>query len=248
MEKGDRRALVYWWRGYARCWTGDTEGALDDLGEAIVLNPELKGPLARRAWLQNARGEYDLAVDDATGALEHWPDDLAALGERGYACKELGRTGEAIRDFDQVLKANPQSASILHYRAEARNLQREFRLAIKDASVAIELTPADGYAWRARSVAHIGLKEYEKAIADATRTIELLPKNAPGYISNRGAARCAQKQFAAALKNYDQAVALDPENPAWYRDRAGVQEQIGRPDSARKDLETASELEGAQHL
>ncbi len=167
--------------------------------------------------------------------------------KRGYACKELGRTGEAIRDFDQVLKANPQSASNLRYRAETRNLQREFRLALKDASAAIDLVQGDGYAWRARSVAHIGLKEYDKAIADATRTIELLPKHAPGYI-NRGAARCAQKQFAAALKDYDHAVALDPENPAWYRDRAGVEEQMGRPVSARRDLETARQLEGAQHL
>ncbi len=247
LDKGDRRALVHWWRGYARTWTDDKEGALDDLGEAIVLNPELKGPLARRAWLQNARGEYDLAVDDANRALERWPDDLEAMGERGYACKELGRTGEAIRDFDQVLKVNPKSASILRYRAEARNLQGEFRLALEDASAAIELVPGDGYAWRARSVAHIGLKAYDKAIADATRTIELLPKHAPGYI-NRGAAHRARKQLAAALTDYDHAVALDPENPPWYRDRAGIHEQMGRRDSARQDLETARELDGAKHL
>ena len=80
-----------------------------------------------------------------------------------------------------------------------------------------------------------------------TRTIELLPKHAPGYI-NRGAAHGAQKQFAAALKDYDRAVALDPETSAWYRDRAGVHEQMGRRDFARQDLETERELDGAKHL
>jgi tetratricopeptide (TPR) repeat protein len=242
IDKGDRRALVYWWRGYARTWTGDHDGAFADLSEAIVLNPDLEGPLTRRAWLHNARGECSRAVDDANRALERWPDNPDALSERGYAYKELGQASEAVSDFDLVLKSNPDNPTILRYRAEAKNILGDFSGARDDASAAIAIAPGDGYAWRARTVARIGLREFDLAITDADKTVELLPEHAPAYI-NRGAARREQKRFADALNDYDKAVALDPSNPAWYRDRADVHQEMGNREKAEEDVGKAQRLE-----
>jgi len=50
------------------------------------------------------------------------------------------------------------------------------------------------------------------------------------------------RQFKAALDDYTQAVALDPENSNWYIKRAKALQQLGAKEAAESDLRRAAEL------
>lgn len=75
------RAIVYASRGLARAEAGDTEGAIDDLTEALALDPDLAAAYDRRAYAHYLRGDLSAAEADFARAQER----LSTLGEQQRA-------------------------------------------------------------------------------------------------------------------------------------------------------------------
>jgi tetratricopeptide (TPR) repeat protein len=100
-------------RAMARLWSGDPQGAIDDLTDLLHRSPESPGGYAIRglAWLR--QDEVALAVCDLDRSLELRSDHLETSLYRSQAHYALGDLQAAQQDAEQALKLSPKYA-LLH--------------------------------------------------------------------------------------------------------------------------------------
>lgn len=78
------------------------------------------------------------------------------------------------------------------------------------------------------------LKRYEEAIADFSKTIDILPFGLA--YGNRAAAYYLLGEYQKALRDYDSAIALDPDNARSYYGRALVNRMLGDFAAVQEDF------------
>lgn len=83
--------------------------------------------------------------------------------------------------------------------------------------------------------------DYEKSVADLTTILTRLP-NEPTLLCDRGISHFHNKNVEAALKDMDQAIELDPNNPYRYSSRAFIRAEVDVK-GAMEDYEKAIELD-----
>lgn len=104
--------------------------------------------------------------------------------------------------------------------------------------------PADALvpAYGNRGMAYYKLGQNEQAITDLTRSIELIPgsgydmKYAAWSYTNRAGVHIAMDNYAAGLKDADQALRLSPNDASSHYNRALCYEGLGRRDAAIQDF------------
>lgn len=175
-------------------------------------------------------GYVALARRDFREALQHFELGLAvapwyvpAMAGRGEALLGLGRRQEAIASFEAVLAANP-SMTELRARVDAlrfRSMEDEIIAARRawdagryaEAAAAYEraisTSPDSGFLYRELAAAEQRLDRLDAALAHARKAIELDPADARAHVL-AGEILEAQRQFAAALAEYEAAAALEP--------------------------------------
>lgn len=107
---------------------------------------------------------------------------------------------------------------------------------------AINRLSATDWAWVGYALVAAG--GYQEAVEALTRAIKLDPK-AAGEYSNRGAAYEKLGNYWPAIKDYDQAISLDPIGPstfAFYTNRGVAYSKLGNYQQAIKDYDRAIEL------
>ncbi|MDP2828479.1 MAG: hypothetical protein Q8O37_07720 [Sulfuricellaceae bacterium] len=80
-----------------------------------------------------------------------------------------------------------------------------------------------------------------KAEEDFSRSLAQQPDYGPAY-HNRGMARFFQKNYPAALADFDAAILLTPDQLPPYAGRAMVLDRVGRKDEASKAYAAACKL------
>jgi tetratricopeptide (TPR) repeat protein len=79
--------------------------ALNDLGRAILLNPEPSEPYFLRADCNSKLGNYEHAIDDLGSAEErNFPDVFSLLTLRATVYRILNRVPDAIADLKRAVK------------------------------------------------------------------------------------------------------------------------------------------------
>ena len=159
------------------------------------------------------------------------PDSYLAHFNRGLAYCREGWFEKAVEDFGEAVRLEPEDLDALYNRglAHSENPDSSLEQAIKDFSEVIRLQPEMSDAWLARGRCHLDNMSDDEAIRDLTEVIRLEPENADAWnlrgscFAAKGAnkskkgemrdlARILEKEdFVEALKNYEQAIRLDPE-------------------------------------
>ena len=270
IEKNPSAFELYHAKGRAHVGLKQYQKALDSYGEALRLNPTSAEVYNNRGMMLNAVGYPDEALADAENALKYASADrikLSALNVRADAKRLKNDLDGAIKDYETILASNPTyhielSASInvaRAYGAQQKNKEAIARLETlttryPDASV--------GYTNLAFRYAEIG--NYEKAIAlndkiiamelkptaDRYGQAELLPNKrvesnsnttvALAY-NNKGYAQYKAGKLKDAITSINQSMALYPENPYAYRNRALV--YLAQHNNAAACLDIAKSLE-----
>lgn len=217
---------------------GDFAAAREAIRKAAVLAPD-DGKIPRMTgFVDMVEGNYEQAVADFGKALAKDPKDLFARGERLAAYENLGRTDQALAEVEGLLKDNPKDQnarfSKIGILIEADRIDQA--LAEADAIIAADPKASQPHLSKAAilELAHRQAEaqaEYDAALA--------LNRTAQGYVS-RAASRPAQ-DYAAQLKDLDEALKLDPGNAAALSTRAAIEARRGDADKALADVNAALE-------
>jgi tetratricopeptide (TPR) repeat protein len=128
-------------RGLRALNRGLAARAVEDLTEALRLEPQSADLLADRALAYRVRKDFDLALDDCNEALKQEPRHAGALNVRGCVHSDQGQFDEAIKDFRRAVQLDPRSAQFQANRAFAYVGKREFDQAIRCYDEALRLSP-----------------------------------------------------------------------------------------------------------
>jgi tetratricopeptide (TPR) repeat protein len=124
--------------------------AIQDMGEAIRLDPQNPDAFYNRALAYKNKSQYDRAIQDFDQAIKLDPNSAEAFNSRGEAYDIKGQVERAIQDFDQAIRLNPQYAHAYSNRAIAYQGRGEYDRAIQDFDQAIRINPQDAQAFRNR--------------------------------------------------------------------------------------------------
>jgi tetratricopeptide (TPR) repeat protein len=212
--------------------------AIDDLTQAIRLEPDDAGAYTSRGIAYADKGDYDRAIADYNQAIRLDPNYANAYNSRGTAYDSKGDFDRAIADYNQVVRINPNSAQAYYNRGIAYYNKRDLDRAIADFTQATRLDPNDALAYYNRGFAYYEKGDIEKAIADYTEAIRLDPNYALAYY-NRGLAYYNKKDYDRAITDYTQAVRVNPNYADAYSNRGVAYYNKSDYDRAIADFEAA---------
>ena len=244
--------LIYF-RGSAKFFIGDDEGAIEDLDRVIAQNRHHGLAYVYRGAAKSALGMHWEGIKDLNTAIRIDPKNPLAYFHRAMAY-QYNREGEifgpgaellkAISDFDWAIKLQPRNADYWYLRGRAKAHCAGFKqeIVLSDYEKALEIDPKF-------AKAHFGIGTYmaekgdfPKAIEELTKSIELDPNFALGY-SNRAMAKKLSGDYHGALADFDRAVEIEPENGLFWFNRGSLkgcideipyEEQVGDLDVAIK--------------
>ena len=204
---------AYYYLGLLRMQQNRNEDAAGFLQEALRISPDNAGARYSLgiAFMNLKRADQALAAFDAvmtTGA-----QDPRLFNHRGVALWNLKRPAEALASFEQALAIEPQSPESWGNRGLAlRDLARHAE-ALASFDRVLALAPQSPAAWNSRGTVLRDIGRFDEAIESFGQAIALQP----GYseaLNNRGYTWWSDKQqYAPALADLEQALALDPDHP-----------------------------------
>ncbi|MFM7449525.1 MAG: tetratricopeptide repeat protein [Leptolyngbyaceae cyanobacterium] len=211
------------------------------------------------------RGQYDEAIAAYNKALQINPNSAEAYIQRGVAYHRKGDLSAARRDNDRAIELlqsaikgnggrstpqiNDKMASAYNNRSHVYFDLDNYQQAESDARQAITLKPQ-----LLRAFTNLGNALYKQgrvneAIQEYTRVIQQQPVDLnllAGTYTNRGNVYQTLNQMDLALKDYNQALKIDPTYADAYFNRAIMLERQSNLTQAARDFEQAAALYGKQ--
>ena len=189
---------------------GNHQGAVDMIGQAIEINPNVASYYSNRGIALKDLKQYVAAVASYDKAIALKPDYAEAYSNRGVALQELKEFGAAVASFDKAIALKPDYAEAFCNRGVVLKEMSQLDAAVASHDKAIALKPDYADAYFNRGLALQELKQFEAAIASCDHAIVLKPDFAEAYF-NRGVALQELKEFGAAVASYDRAFDINPE-------------------------------------
>jgi tetratricopeptide (TPR) repeat protein len=229
------------WRSVARRQAKDFARSLEDCNRALELHPRLIEAYNDRGWSHFGLREYRKALEDFSRALELNPESIEGLNGRGGAKLALRDFAGAEQDFAAAIRVSPPMAILHSNRALARLRSKNYDGAIADADRAIELYPRYAKAYSTRAQAYSAKKKFPKAMEDFDRSIEIAPD--AGTYSTRGVTRLGMKDVAGAIRDFNEALRLDPRHARAYSNLGSLNLSMGNPARAIQFFDKALECD-----
>ncbi|GAB4537170.1 MAG: hypothetical protein Kow0063_23550 [Anaerolineae bacterium] len=185
-------------------------GDNDDYGEIDTNFISYSYAYNNRCMAYTSLGDYDQALDDCNKAIElqmGTRDVTNPFVNRGYVYWRLNDFDAALADFEAAISHDPQNLGAYLYIGRLYERFDDLEQALLWYDRAITVESISSQAHRERSQAY----------------------------SERGGIYEKQGNNQAALKDYDQAILVDPDNADAYYTRGRLYEQLGRNDEALAD-------------
>jgi len=152
-ESGFQSARWYSSRGAAFVKRNKLELALQDIEEALRLNPNSasltvfkSNRLAERATILGAMARYDLAFKEFEEAIKLSPNNATVFVRRGDLYIQRGEYDLALKEFATAIQLDPEYTPVYQSRGVAFFHQRQFDDSRQDWIRRLELRPADSLA------------------------------------------------------------------------------------------------------
>jgi tetratricopeptide (TPR) repeat protein len=234
-------ADLHLYRGNARAFGGDYDGAVAEYDAAIESAPDQAKAYTNRGTVRHAQQDDGAALEDVNRALELDPGLANAYYARSAIYREQEQDEKAREDLDRALELDPQHAPALASRGLLHHNAGDHEAALKDYTRALELDPEASEVYLNRGGTYATLGQFEDALDDYTRAIELDPDDADAYY-NRGTVHAMLSAYGQALADLDRALALKPDFAQVYGNRGLVYKAMGDTEKAVADLERFLEM------
>ena len=172
----DAHALAH--RGRAWMEEGKPERGLQDVQEALRLQPNNPAWLRTRATIYDDLDEPERALADLGNAIRLEPRNSLNFVQRGTLYKSLKEYDKAIEDYTAAIRLDPKFSAPYFNRGNAYKSQKQLDKAVADYSEVVRLDPSFSAAFFNRANVHQARKEYAQAAADFAEVIRLDPQDA----------------------------------------------------------------------
>jgi tetratricopeptide (TPR) repeat protein len=203
--------------------SGDLKNADRELGAATQATPAFYPAEATSGWVAMARKEPQAALMHFDRALQHQADYVSALVGRGQALIALERDRDAAASFEAALTADPQlpdlrrQIDVLKFRAAEREIAaarqaaraNRFDEARQAYQLAITNSPDSAFLYRELAALERQAQDDAAALDHFRRAFALDPTDASS-MAQIGELLEARGDLEAALKSYDDALAIEP--------------------------------------
>jgi tetratricopeptide (TPR) repeat protein/tRNA A-37 threonylcarbamoyl transferase component Bud32 len=192
-----------------------------------------------RARLNLQRSDRTAAMDDLREAARLAEDNASlrarAEADRGRVLHLEKRFEEALAAYDAAHKANPRYIDVHLWRGEVLLVQHRYREAAAAFDAYLDKGGERSAAvYRQRGLARTKIERHAEAIDDYTRALEANPKEqerASLYLY-RGQEYLALNSLPPALRDFTEALRLDPGNPSAALACAHVRIKLDDPHEA----------------
>jgi tetratricopeptide (TPR) repeat protein len=247
--------------GAALAAEGSWQQAIAEYDEAIRLKPDLAEAYNNRGAARRALGELEAALADFTEAARLKPDLAAARINVASIRLDLGQTEEAVQDLDRAFSlklTEPEVAStyLLYGRAHSALGDREAAIDVLSEAIDLDSENADAFYLRGQAYLAIGLlpsglqgasacrpgPACQRADSDFGNAVRINTEFIGAYVA-RGDLRVLRGVLAPAIRDYDEAIWREPDNPDYYERRGMAYVGLGRKSEAVADFEHAIRLD-----
>ncbi len=189
---------------------GDQEQAQVHLAAMTKIDPEDPRGLYRLGSFLGVQGKADEAIKYLNEYLRLQPDDVAALNNLGLVYAKQNNDAEAIEVYRKAVEIDPDDHSVRRNLALALFNQGEFDEAGEHFAEAIRIEPDDALSHRGYGIALGRAGKFAEARRQFSDAIQL---NAMDHLSRylRAGMFEAEGETAKALKDYREALDIDPE-------------------------------------
>jgi cellulose synthase operon protein C len=176
--------------------------------EVLNANSHDVDALIYRGQIQLRQNDANGAVDSLQAALRNDPDNAVAHYQLGTAFDQQQNEGRAESEWREAIRLKPDLTDANRSLANVEMRRGDLDGLTQTAERIISNQPysADGYMLRA--VAEIERQKYSDAEEDLHKSMPLAPQSPAPYIQ-LGNIRLRQKQYAEAVKFYEQALDKD---------------------------------------
>ena len=134
----DPRTQYFCWRGWIWSEKAELERAIQDLSEAVRLDPKNTKAYLARGFIWRQKGSIDQALADFTEAIRLSPSDPSIRIYRGMIWVEEENKTKALEDFNAVIQANPGTAVEFVARGQIAELDGDDQLAMQNYAIAMD--------------------------------------------------------------------------------------------------------------
>ena len=261
-EAYNNRGLVYKSRG-------KLDLALADFNRSIEIDAKSTDTYFNRGILYHEQEKFDLALNNYNRIIEINPEDADAYLNRGDIYHKQGKLNLALNNYNKVLEIDPEDAIAYFNRGNLYYEQRKLDSALRNYNQAIKINPEFaeaygglGFVYAEQGNTEVAILNFEKAkqlyieqgdtegeqtASEFLTKLKTVPNestnnDAETHIS-RGNAHFKGGKLDLAIKEYTQAIQLDPNLALAYNNRGLIYDEQGKYDLALADYNQALEID-----
>jgi lipoprotein NlpI len=206
----DDKANLLFQRAQAEGWLGKNDPAIADFEEALRLVPTHFGARAALADLLAASGKYDQALAAYNKVVESFPESPLSYNNRGMFLQRQRKYDEAIADFTRAVERDPNYFYSYTNRGFTMLETDNPTAAQADFTQSLKLNPQQAFVYNLRGLSKLSQGDLTGAIQDQRAAVEMNPKD-PVARGDLGFLLTFGDDYAAALPEFDAALAIDPQ-------------------------------------
>ncbi|XP_048654635.1 tetratricopeptide repeat protein 6 [Marmota marmota marmota] len=202
--------VAYCRRGAIYRHLGKLQSAMNDLQEAIILEPMLLNAYWHRHFIYLFQDRINDALDDLNYISKYNKNNTEAYLSKAEIFKNKENTALAILNYTLAIKCRPTEADSYFRRGEMHEKANRV-LAIDDYSKCIFYDPQRVDALLKRGMFFYENENWTSAIQDFTAFLNIDPKNLQARI-HRARAYFKRSFYKQAIQDFSIAIHLDPNN------------------------------------
>ena len=250
-------AAIYFNKGLSYLELEDYEKAEKNFALYVEQKPgDSDGYIMRaKSLFASGPGKYNDALQHLNKAISLEEDyvNISAYELRSKIRNKRGDFSGAISDLSAIINSSKSSEKAEYYvkRSLIFMSNEEFAKAISDLNLAISINKEQPYLYGLRSLVFFSLKDYASSMADIDKAISLKGDWA-GYHAQRAKIliedevlsdpELTESRRLQAVKAYDTAIKLDPEDSDYFKGRGRANFLLERYEKSISDYTKAIEL------
>ncbi len=187
----------------------DRKAALDDLAQAMAMEPKNIFPYLTRAGFYADDKDNDKALADINQAIAIDPKNAAGYRSRAYFYLQTNKPDLAFADIDKLVADHPDDSESLNMSCwERATRNRDLDLALAHCNAGVKAAPKNAAIIDSRAFVELRLGRLDESIADYDAALKINPKLLAS-LYGRGIAKLrkgltaeGKADLAAARKGY----------------------------------------------